>query len=237
MSLKSTIKRFLPRGIHLTYNRLVSRRVIQRKLGNWFDVDWKQKAAAADDSHWIETYNRSWEKWNCQDLTDEDLTRIKRGLSNCKKILDVGCGDGYLLSQLQDRANQAYGVDISIKALLRTRVKIGESVNLFQAFADKLPFKDNSFDGVVSAHTLEHVKSLPEAVAELKRVCSGRLIILVPVQEEFLPYSEDYHLHSFKNESDLMNAIGILGAKCERYRVAPGETLFSGDVLLLTADI
>ncbi|MDZ7363780.1 MAG: class I SAM-dependent methyltransferase [candidate division KSB1 bacterium] len=39
-----------------------------------------------------------------------------------------------------------------------------------QGFAENMPFSDKTFDYVTCCHTLEHVKDLDKAVAELKRV-------------------------------------------------------------------
>jgi ubiquinone/menaquinone biosynthesis C-methylase UbiE len=44
------------------------------------------------------------------------------------------------------------------------------SFQYFQANIEKLPFADNSFNTVISTHTLEHVTNIRQAVRELKRV-------------------------------------------------------------------
>ena len=41
----------------------------------------------------------------------------------------------------------------------------------------KLPFKDNTFDGVYTCHVLEHITNLIQLMSELKRVCKNNAVI------------------------------------------------------------
>lgn len=233
MDIKGTLKRLVPKTLHFAYNRLVSRRKIQRRLGDWFEIDWKEKASSLDDRSWVEVYNRSWENCSASDLSEEDLLRIREKVEKCDTLLDAGCGDGKLLENLADLARFRCGVDLSGTGLRQARERLREGTLLTQAFLEKLPFRDHAFEVVICAHTLEHVKDLTSAVKELKRVARHRLIILAPSQE-YLPYTEDYHLHYFSKESDLINLIGIENAVCEKYTILPGVCAYSGDVLLFT---
>lgn len=60
----------------------------------------------------------------------------------------------------------------------------------------ELPYGNRVFDTVVCAHTLEHMKDYKKALAELRRVCSRRLMMIVPKQREY-QYTFDLHLHFF----------------------------------------
>ena len=128
------------------------------------------------------------------------------------------------------------GVDISGTALHKARKRLGEGVLLVQSFIENLPFASDSFDVVVSTHTIEHVKDMDKAVSELKRIATKNLVILVPKQE-YLPYTEDYHLQFFPTEQVLLDRVGIKSARCERYVTGDETTNYQGDVLLLTADL
>jgi len=111
-----------------------------------------------------------------------------------------------------------------------------------QAFFEYLPFADNAFDVVVTAHTLEHVRDLQRSISEMKRVAAKQLLILVPCQE-YLPYTEDYHIHFFPDEKALLREVNIDSAVCERYSVSNEivdsdyDCSYHGEVLLLTADL
>ncbi|RPH94464.1 class I SAM-dependent methyltransferase [candidate division KSB1 bacterium] len=236
MNWKQRIKRITPRGIHRLYNRVVSRRIIGRIYGDWFDLDWKRKAAAADDRTWLATYDRSWEHWEQEDLSPQDVERICGLIGKGESVLDAGCGNGYLLAALAAKSGKPTGVDLSGTGLSLAYRRLGSTVHLAQAFLERLPFSDQSFNVVVSAHTLEHVRDLKRAIAEIIRVAEKRIIILVPSQE-YLPYTQDYHLHFFPNEEDLLHVVNIPGARCERWTVPPDVCAFQGDVLLLTAEL
>lgn len=235
-TLRSALKRLTPRPLRRLYNRLVSRRIISRKLGDWFDLEWNRRAHQAEDRDWVRTYDASWEHWAQPDLSPEDIERIADRAGGCASLLDAGCGDGYLLEGLEKRAATRAGVDLSRTGLLRARRRLGHGPLLVQAFLESLPFADDAFEVVVSAHTLEHVRDLQGAIRELIRVARRRLVILVPSQEEAL-YTEDYHLHYFPREKDLLDAVGLPDAVCERFTVPQGRCAYSGDILLLTADL
>ena len=86
------------------------------------------------------------------------------GLNNNSKILDVGCGKGYLLHDLKKELNglQVYGYDISKYAIDNSHPEIKN--NLFVHDASKtLNFSDNHFDLVISLGTLHNLE-----IADLK---------------------------------------------------------------------
>ena len=65
-----------------------------------------------------------------------------------------------------------------------------------KADVTQLQFQDHAFDTVICAHTLEHVFDIEKALSEVRRVCSKRLIVVVPRQREYR-YTFDLHIHFF----------------------------------------
>jgi SAM-dependent methyltransferase len=102
----------------------------------------------------------------------------KTGIS----VLDIGCGCGYLLSKLLavQSVSSLFGVDFSI-GRLRLAKKRGIS-NIGACDAERLPFRSNSFDFVLSTETLEHLIDPQGMLQETKRVLKhdGILILTVP---------------------------------------------------------
>lgn len=99
-------------------------------------------------------------------------------------LLDVGCGDGFLLAALAKGHPQAklVGLDRSAGELAVARARLkGTSVALFQGSAAALPFPDASFEVVVSHMALMLMDQLPQVLAEVKRVLvpGGRLLAVV----------------------------------------------------------
>lgn len=134
-------------------------------------------------------------------LDETDLSRIciDRIAEDAKpgRICDVGCGTGYLLRHLkaQDRlaASTFVGVDIAVEPLGAEMASVGA---LVEARLERLPFADRCFDTVICTHTLEHIFGFQRAVEELRRICSGRLIIVVPLERPYR-YNFNPHLHFF----------------------------------------
>ena len=109
------------------------------------------------------------------------------------RILDVGCGDGVLLSLIGK--GRLYGVDPDQDSLDFAAAKI--KAKLVRAKAEKLPFSNNFFDVVVATEIIEHLSQPERLIAEAKRVLrqGGRLILTTPVKvsNDFtdpLPFSE-----------------------------------------------
>jgi len=76
-----------------------------------------------------------------------------------------------------------------------------------------IPFKDKYFDVVVSAHTLEHVIRIQDAISELRRVTKNTLIIIVPCQREY-KYTLDTHVHFFPYPESFHRIMENPKAKC-----------------------
>lgn len=95
-----------------------------------------------------------------------------------ERVLDVGCGDGYLLELLRQRGAVAVGGDRSEAELAAARRRGAIAVSGEGA---KLPFGDAAFSLVVSHLALSIMDGFEEIAAELDRVLApgGRLAAIV----------------------------------------------------------
>ena len=103
------------------------------------------------------------------------------GLKPGMKVLDVGCGKGFLVKDLMLECPglEAFGLDISIYALLHAAPEAVGRLHL--GSGDSLPFPDRSFDCVLSLNTI-HNFPRPRAVTamrEIQRVSGGRAFVQV----------------------------------------------------------
>lgn len=107
---------------------------------------------------------------------------------NNLKILDLATGTcDQLLCLLKSKRSidKAYGIDLSKQMLLRGREKIDQTqfknkVELIHADAQKLPFKDNSFDAATFSFGIRNVPDPVKSLKEIYRILkpSGKCLIL-----------------------------------------------------------
>jgi SAM-dependent methyltransferase len=95
------------------------------------------------------------------------------------RILDLGCRDGALTAAYLE-GNNVVGVDVDREALSRAAALGIETT--WADLDDPLPFEDESFDLVVAAEVLEHLRFPDGALAEARRVLrpGGLLVGSVP---------------------------------------------------------
>lgn len=102
-------------------------------------------------------------------------------LKSGDKILDIGCGKGFLLYELS-RLNpefQLFGLDISEYAIKNSKPEIRDKLQ--HGHASDLPYDDNHFDFTFSINTLHnlHCYDLLSALKEIQRVGKSKKYICV----------------------------------------------------------
>ena len=120
------------------------------------------------------------------------------------RLLDVGCGSGYLISLLHEKRGGEYvGLDISPAMLAHAREKLrsADGVTFAESGAGSLPFGDGAFGAVTCIFSFHHYPYPERAVAEAYRVLrEGGVYILAdvnaatagePGEEEFAFYTRD----------------------------------------------
>ncbi|HVJ52117.1 MAG TPA: class I SAM-dependent methyltransferase [Aliidongia sp.] len=111
------------------------------------------------------------------------------GLKTGDRVLDVGCGKGFLLYELTQAVPglAIAGLDISDYAIAQAKAEVQPFIRLGSATA--LPFPDASFDFVVSLGTLHNLE-LPDAhaaFAEIERVAApggGKYVMVESYRNE-----------------------------------------------------
>jgi ubiquinone/menaquinone biosynthesis C-methylase UbiE len=90
-------------------------------------------------------------------------------------LLDVGCGTGLFFRNFGVDVGQLVGVDMSIRMLktaLRNLRKAGQRVDLIRVDADFLPFRERTFNKVISVTVLQNMPQPLETIREIARVTS-----------------------------------------------------------------
>lgn len=98
-----------------------------------------------------------------------------------KKFLEVGCGLGYFSNSANKLGAKVTGVDIG-PSLVKINKKLTPKGQFRVASASNLPFKDRSFDVLLSTEVIEHVDNQQKALKEMIRVLKkgGILVITTP---------------------------------------------------------
>ena len=113
-------------------------------------------------------------------------------LNSGSKILDIGCGKGFLLHELKLILPdlEVCGIDISDHGLSEAKEEIMPFLIKHKAQAP-LPFGDKTFDLVISLGTLHNLRlfELPNALSEIERVAVNSYLML----------------ESYRNELELFN--------------------------------
>tara|TARA_B110000238_G_scaffold141287_1_gene152438 strand:- start:949 stop:1521 length:573 start_codon:yes stop_codon:yes gene_type:complete len=108
------------------------------------------------------------------------------------KVLDVGCGKGYLLKEMLSIQPElkVYGFDISKYAINDAHPDVKKNFIVHKA-EDIFPYKDKEFDLTISLATLHNLEifGLKNAICEIQRVSRKKYIMV----------------ESYRNEKELFN--------------------------------
>lgn len=105
----------------------------------------------------------SWTRW-LHAIRTIELARTMRfvPLGWDSTVLELGCGDGFQLDLLRRRFARVFAVDPE-------EVPVSKD-GFARCVAEALPFRDHSFELVISSNVTEHLTDLQRAMAEVRRV-------------------------------------------------------------------
>ena len=85
------------------------------------------------------------------------------------KLLDVGCGTGFIIHLALGVFDEIHGVDITPAMMARVRIDKG-NITLHRTPAETLPFADASFDAATAYSFLDHLEDQGAVLREVARV-------------------------------------------------------------------
>ena len=137
--------------------------------------------------------------WGCQLRKDENkkyIEFIAEHIPKDKKILVLGCADGYELTVLEEMGFNYIG--ITLTDIEYNKAKEKGIKNIIKCDIHEMPF-DREFDAVISKETLEHLLSPYIGLMEINRVLKkdGLFVHIIPHGKEKQDY--EYHLHCEDN--------------------------------------
>jgi demethylmenaquinone methyltransferase/2-methoxy-6-polyprenyl-1,4-benzoquinol methylase len=80
---------------------------------------------------------------------------IIKAVSHCSHILELACGTGILSSMLAKRGKSVTGIDLTFEYLLTLKRKL--KAPIAQGTAEVMPYRDESFDAIVSSYLAKYV--------------------------------------------------------------------------------
>jgi ubiquinone/menaquinone biosynthesis C-methylase UbiE len=113
--------------------------------------------------------------------TERHVRRIIRYLapSADDRLLEVGCGRGWLTQRVQQLCPATYGIDVNPRSIIH-----GVAPQLANMDAVSLHFDDEQFDHLFSFHAIEHIVDAEGALREMRRVLRprGRILLVYPAE-------------------------------------------------------
>lgn len=172
--------------------------------------------------NYVEHYTRDAEAFDyfqeSAEITENERHRLNQLIVskldvNGAKVLDVGCGNGWLSKSIQSSNNHVVSLDISlinVKKVLAQTPHANHSGLVADVF--NLPIPDNNFDAIVASEIIEHIYDPKKFIDSLLKVLkpNGKLIITTPYNEKIplhlcihcnKPTPENAHLHSFNEHN------------------------------------
>lgn len=135
-----------------------------------------------------------------------------------QRVLEVGCGEGFLSIALSKSGNIVTGIDVSDTCILvanRNKSRFSaEMVNFSVMNATKLDFPENSFDWVISVDLLEHLHPQDSRlhVLEAARVLKskGKYLLVTPNASAGI-HAGDVHIkeYDYKELMELFSNAGF----------------------------
>ncbi|MBI5684661.1 MAG: class I SAM-dependent methyltransferase [Verrucomicrobia bacterium] len=119
--------------------------------------------------------------WMFRVFTVLEQKRILSAVKGCRRVLDIGCGSGWMAQRLQHQSAEAYGVDTSEAAIALAAGKVDAS-RLRCGTLASANFETGFFDAAVAVHVLEHIEDPVAFATEARRILKedGILLLRIP---------------------------------------------------------
>jgi ubiquinone/menaquinone biosynthesis C-methylase UbiE len=104
----------------------------------------------------------------------ENRAKVRKVLEDLRttfggRLLDVGCGTGFIIDLAADLFDDICGVDITAAMLARVQTA-GDHIHTYEADASAMPFENGRFDVVSGYSFFHHLRDLAPVLRETYRV-------------------------------------------------------------------
>lgn len=144
-------------------------------------------------------YHDLGEKWLTESAHPVALLRAENRLRNPwimshlkphSRVIDLGCGAGFLTNALAQAGHNVTGVDLSLPSLeIAKKSDLTQTVSYLHADVTEVPMPDHSFDAVCAMDLLEHVENPHKVIKEASRLLKpGGLFFFHTFNRTFLSW-------------------------------------------------
>lgn len=184
----------------------------QLKAGEYFNRRESVKKIDYEEKYWGTIVDPDGNKRDRLQEREKYLSNFKLEIAhinslNPGKILDIGCGLGYLLSGLDEDWDR-YGLELSAFAAKHA----GKWGEIYVGDLDSAEYPEESFDVISIMHVIEHIDEPLKALLQIKKILKkgGDLLIATPdfdsgcarlFGDNFRLLHDDTHVSLFSSES------------------------------------
>jgi ubiquinone/menaquinone biosynthesis C-methylase UbiE len=133
-----------------------------------------------------------------------DFLQVKAG----KRLLDVGCGPGWLLKAAVERGLEAYGFDFSEEAIKLSRQN-SPSAHSEEGDVTQIRQPDQFFDYITCIGVLEHFLQMDLAIKEMKRIAKPKALFCIMVPNSSTLFWKLSQLFSYGHRESNENAMTL----------------------------
>ncbi len=123
----------------------------------------------------VDNFLKDHHKYN-EDSRRYFYSRLEDSIKPGNKLLDVACGDGKDLAYYSEKGAICFGIDSSKELIKKARINC-PSADIAEGYMERLPYKDNSFDIVLSKWAMQSSNDIPKVIQEMHRVLKPEGII------------------------------------------------------------
>lgn len=111
------------------------------------------------------------------------------GIKNGRKLIDIGCGEGWIMAEFNRQGISVLGLDFSrhgIKKFHPHLLPYFEQGNIYNLLEEKVRIK-SKFDFLILANIIEHVRDPVRLLRKVKRIMHLNSLLVVVAPNDFSP--------------------------------------------------
>ena len=149
-----------------------------------------------------------------------------------KRVLDLGCGEGYGTWIISRSASEAVGMDAGDETISKAESRyVAENLSYVAGHSGSLPFAEKSFDMVVCFELIEHIPEAAQVdcLAQIKKVLKQDGVLLISTPNKSLsthPNENPYHLR----EMDLPEFTDLIASRFKNVTLLGQNSYMVSDI-------